>query len=124
MQRLRRWRYEKRRYRLLFALASVLAVCDIRRTAENNRKEVEVMTCPKCNSENVKVESKVKKNPILLGCVLALGGIGLMFLGFVGAAIGSLLGLIIGAITKGLMKTKYETVGVCQNCGNSWVVKE
>ena len=82
------------------------------------------MNCPKCNSDRVQVQPKAKKNPILLGCTLALGGIGLMVLGFIGLAVGAILGLIIGAIVKGLMKTKYETVAVCQDCGQSWIVKE
>ncbi len=82
------------------------------------------MKCPKCNSENVKLESKVKKNPMLIGCLLSLGGIGMMFFGIIGALIGALIGLIIGAIVKGLMKTQYETVGICQDCGNSWAAKE
>jgi hypothetical protein len=75
------------------------------------------MICPKCGTE-MQVQAQKEKNPILLGLVLAFGGFGLMFLGIPGALIGALLGLIIGAIIKGLMKTQYESVFVCQSCGN------
>ncbi len=78
------------------------------------------VVCNKCNSNNVQMQAKKKKNTILLGCVLGLGGFGLMFLGPIGLIIGALLGLIIGAIVSALMQTQYETVAVCQNCGNSF----
>lgn len=78
------------------------------------------IVCNKCNSDNVQMQAKKSKNTVLLGCVLALGGFGLMFLGPIGAIIGALIGLIIGAIISALMPTQYETVAVCQNCGNSF----
>ena len=79
------------------------------------------IVCNKCNSNNVQMQAKKSKNTILLGCVLALGGFGLMFLGPIGAIIGVIIGLIIGAIISALiMPTQYETVAVCQNCGNSF----
>lgn len=76
--------------------------------------------CNNCNSTNVHMQAKKSKNNVLLGCVLALGGLGLMFLGLIGAIIGVVLGLIIGVIVSALMPTQYETVAVCQNCGNSF----
>ena len=76
--------------------------------------------CNKCNSNNVQMQAKKRKNTVLLGCVLALGGFGLMFLGPIGAIIGVIIGLVIGAIISALMPTQYETVAVCQNCGNSF----
>lgn len=77
------------------------------------------MTCPKCNSINVQIQARNGKKPITIGCVLLLGGIGLMFLGIIGLAIGLVVGLVIGAIFKALMPTPVETIAVCQNCGHS-----
>ncbi len=78
------------------------------------------IVCNKCNSNNVQMQAKKTKNTVLLGCVLTLGGFGLMFLGPIGAIIGVVIGLIIGAIISTLMPTQYETIAICQNCGNSF----
>lgn len=82
------------------------------------------MTCPKCNSENVKVETKKSKNTIIPALILLLGGGGLAAWGTVGCIIGALIGLVIGAITKAAMQNKYEAVVVCQECGNVAIIKQ
>ncbi len=78
------------------------------------------IVCNKCNSINVLIQAKKSKNTMLLGCVLLLGGVGLMLLGPIGAIIGVIIGFIIGAIISSLMPALYETVAVCQTCGNSF----
>ena len=75
------------------------------------------MKCCECGSERVHGQVITKKNPIVIGFVLALGGFGMMFLGIVGGIIGAVLGLIIGGIIKGIMGDLQETVFVCQDCG-------
>lgn len=75
------------------------------------------MKCPKCTSENTIIQAKEVKPTIILGCCLALGGLGLMLLGIVGLIIGAVMGLIIGAILKAVSSTKYESVLICQDCG-------
>ena len=76
------------------------------------------MKCMKCNSENVRAQVVTKKNPIMLGMMLGLGGLGLICLSIVGLIIGVILGLIVGAIIKAIMGDIQETVFVCQTCGN------
>ena len=82
------------------------------------------MKCEKCNSENVQAQVVTKKNPIVTGMVLALGGLGLMFLGIIGGLIGVVIGLIIGVIIKSCMGDLRETVFVCQDCGNTFSTKK
>ena len=78
------------------------------------------MKCSKCNSENVQAQVVTKKNTIVTGVVLLLGGLGLMFLGIIGGILGAIIGLIIGSIIKGIMGDIRETVFVCQECGNTF----
>lgn len=70
------------------------------------------MTCPKCKSENVQVQtiSESRKSgclTILLYIILAC----------------TILGLFI--LIPLLLRRKTETVtyGVCQNCGHRWKIK-
>lgn len=82
------------------------------------------MKCPKCGSENTRIEPKECKPKLTTPLVLTFAGFGLMFLGIIGAAIGALLGLLIAAIVNGLLPQGYQGVIVCQNCGCSSVVKQ
>ena len=75
------------------------------------------MKCPRCNSENVHVQARAGRKPIVIACVLALSGLGLMFLGIIGLALGVVVGLIIGVIIKALVPAPTETIAVCQSCG-------
>ena len=75
------------------------------------------MKCPKCNSENVQIQSKEYKPKITLPCCLTVGGLGLVFLGVLGLIIGVLLGLLISAILYAIIPTGYQAVMVCQQCG-------
>ena len=85
---------------------------------KEDKKEL-LIFCPKCNSSNIQMQVKRKKGLIILGCVLLFGGIGLMFLG-IGAILGAIVGLIIGAIINAFMPDQYETIAVCQICGNAF----
>ena len=78
------------------------------------------MKCSKCNSENVQAQVVTKKNTIVIGVVLLLGGLGLMFLGIIGGLIGAVLGWVVGVIIKSFMGDLRETVFVCQDCGNTF----
>lgn len=79
--------------------------------------------CEKCGSTNVIVQAKEAKNSIVWGFMMFFGGIGLMFLGPIGAIVGIVLGLIVGFPIKAFMPKMYETVVVCQDCGAVIVVK-
>lgn len=81
------------------------------------------MKCPRCGSENTRIESKEYKPKLTTPIVLTFTGFGLMFLGIAGAVVGALLGLLIAAIVNGLMPQGYQGVIVCQNCGCSSTVK-
>lgn len=95
--------------------------CGTKAEPVKTKKELNnLIVCNKCNSNNVQMQAKKSKNNILLGCVMLLAGLGLMFLGLLGAIIGFIIGLIIGALLSALMPTQYETVAICQNCGNSF----
>lgn len=77
------------------------------------------MKCQRCNSENVIATpvKKSRKGGMFAGFLLFFTGVGLMFLGILGAIIGLVLGAIIGGIVAALVPTAHETVWVCQNCG-------
>lgn len=93
-------------------------------------RRLDAMKCARCNSTNIRMQSRVKDgNGIVLGCVmfggglgLFLGGIigvftGLIFLGIISAAFCAIPSLIIGLIIKAAMPTPTETIAVCQSCG-------
>ena len=73
------------------------------------------MICPRCNSNNVKVEIVTDVKTKRRGCIgwffwilLAIITIGLI--------------IIIPLITNSKTKTKHWTEAVCQNCGYTWRV--
>lgn len=74
------------------------------------------MKCPKCNSENVQVQSKEYKPKFIGAIILVCGGIGLMFFG-IGAIVGVVLGAIIGVIVDSAVPQTFRSVIVCQDCG-------
>ena len=84
------------------------------------------MRCEKCNSENtvVTVVKKSNKGALFGGVMLLLTGLGLMFLGIIGALLGLVAGAIIGGIVAALMPTQHESVWVCQDCGHITKPKE
>ena len=75
------------------------------------------MKCPKCNSENVQIQAKEFKPKTMGACCLIGTGLGLMFLGIIGAIIGAVIGVIIGAILNSVMSNTFQSVMVCQDCG-------
>lgn len=92
------------------------------------------MTCPKCKSENVTVQSvqtgTVGKDtynaPKKKSCISwILGGwiIDLLFWIFIGWWKNLLFGKRRKIGTKtGWRKARYKTMAICQNCGHSWKV--
>ena len=75
------------------------------------------MNCPRCNSENVQVQSKEYK-PKFTGPILLIGGgLGLMFASIIGLIIGVAIGGIVAAIVNSALPTTYKSVVVCQDCG-------
>lgn len=74
------------------------------------------MKCPKCNSENVQVQSKEYKPKFTVPILLTFGGFGLM-LGPLGLIIGVIVGGIVAAIVKSMLPQTYQPVVVCQQCG-------
>ena len=75
------------------------------------------MKCPRCNSENIQMQTREGKGLSFVLFALIFGGIGLMFLSVVGLVLGALLGCVIGAIVKAALPKHNETVAVCQGCG-------
>lgn len=75
------------------------------------------MKCPKCNSENVQVQSKEYKPKFTVPILMVGGGFGLMFLGPIGLIGGLILGAVIAAIVHSVVPQSYRPVVVCQQCG-------
>lgn len=75
------------------------------------------MKCPKCNSENVQVQAKEFKPKAMGASCLMCAGIGLLFLGVIGAIFGLGIGFLIGSILNSIMANTYQSVMVCQECG-------
>ena len=77
------------------------------------------MTCPKCGSDRVNVNTVTvqgKTKESRRGCLWTIGRWCLII-----CTLG--IWLLVGK-SKGKAKTKFETktVAVCQNCGNTWDV--
>lgn len=75
------------------------------------------MKCPRCNSENIQMQTREGKGLSLVLFALIFGGIGLMILSIVGLVLGALLGCLVGAVVKAALPKHNETVAVCQACG-------
>ncbi len=75
------------------------------------------MKCPRCNSENIQMQTQKRKETPMIAFVLPFVGLGLMLFGFVGLIIGACLGGLIGGFAKADAGNRYETVAVCQDCG-------
>lgn len=88
------------------------------------------MTCPRCNSENIQMQTRPGKGFPMFLLALTFGAFGyfvcaildvfigtFIILSFVGSVIGFLFGLLIGGIIKAIAPKHNETVAVCQNCG-------
>lgn len=86
------------------------------------------MKCPKCQSENVKVELKNNKSNniggLCVGGLLLAVGQYLMF-GFYGGLIVFFIFLVLLAIIScvGIASPSEITVGICQNCGEVFNTK-
>ena len=76
------------------------------------------MKCPKCNSENVQVQSKESKPKFTVPIMMICAGIGLMILGIIGLICGAVIGAIVAAIVNSMLPQTYESVICCQDCGN------
>lgn len=74
------------------------------------------MICPKCNSENVQIQSREYKPKFTAPIILICGGIGLMFFG-VGVILGVIIGAIIGTIVDSAIPQASQSIMVCQDCG-------
>lgn len=79
------------------------------------------MKCPKCGSENVTVTNEqvsAKTKSSGMGCLWTICRWFLIL-----CTCG--LWLLVGR-RKGTGKTKFKniTVGICQNCGNKWEIKQ
>ncbi|MBQ6906228.1 MAG: hypothetical protein IJN75_04330 [Clostridia bacterium] len=75
------------------------------------------MKCPKCNSENIKLQAEEVKPKLTGPLCLLFSGIATIVLGFVGTIIGAIIGLIIGLILSSLLPSGRQSIVVCQNCG-------
>lgn len=75
------------------------------------------MKCPKCNSENVQIQSKEYKPKFTVPILLVGAGFGTMFLGIIGTILGVIFGAIVAAIVHAVTPQSYQAVMVCQQCG-------
>lgn len=75
------------------------------------------MTCPRCNSENVQVQSQEYKPKLTVPILMIGGGFGLMLLGLIGLIGGLIIGVIVAAIVSAVIPQTYRPVVVCQQCG-------
>ena len=75
------------------------------------------MNCPKCNSENVQVQSKEYKPKFTVPILMVGAGFGLVFGGPIGLIVGLMLGGIVAAIVHSVIPQTYQPVVVCQQCG-------
>ena len=75
------------------------------------------MNCPKCNSENVQVQSKEYKPKFTVPILMIGAGFGLVFGGPIGLIIGLILGGIVATIVHAVTPQTYQPVVVCQQCG-------
>ena len=82
-------------------------------TYRHNREKGWKMICPKCGSENVKVEMVTETNTKRRGCIGWFFWILLVICTF------GLL-ILIPLLTNSKTKTKTYKMAVCQNCGHSW----
>ena len=80
-----------------------------------------MMVCPKCGSDKVQVTVEpagVKTRTRNTGCLWTIGR-WMLILCTCG------LWLLVGKRKRtSNTKVKNETVAICQNCGNKWVIKE
>ena len=76
------------------------------------------MYCPKCGSDNVRMEAKKNTPKVFWPIVLTFGGFGMFFFGIPGFLIGGIVGVVVGLIVKMCLPTTYESIAVCQSCGH------
>ena len=75
------------------------------------------MKCPRCQSENVQVQSKEYKPKLTVPILMVGAGFGLVFGGLIGAVIGLVIGGVVAAIVHAVTPQTYRPVVVCQQCG-------
>lgn len=73
------------------------------------------MVCPKCGSENIKIEAITETKTKHRSC---LGWIGWILLAI--CTLGLIL--IIPLLTNGKTRSKTHTEAICQNCDHHWKV--
>lgn len=79
------------------------------------------MKCPKCQSENVKVELRHKKTANIYLCTLGvmIGSViyGYSMAGLTGVIICVPIGVFSMVIVSYIVNSKMISTGICQNCG-------
>jgi hypothetical protein len=80
------------------------------------------MKCPKCNSENVQVQSKEYKPKLTVPILMVGGGFGLVFGGIGGCVLGLIIGAVVAGVVHSVIPQTYQSVLVCQQCGFVGVV--
>ena len=63
------------------------------------------------------MQAKEYKPKVVGPCCLIGLGVGLMFLGIIGAIFGLIIGVIVGIILNSVMSNTYQSVMICQHCG-------
>nr|DAR72333.1 MAG TPA: nucleic-acid-binding protein [Caudoviricetes sp.] len=85
------------------------------------------MKCPKCQSENIRVElkSKLRGNIGLTTLGGILGGTiwGYSMAGFIGVIIIDTIFIILLCFIVGIVDSKKLSIGICQNCGTVFDAK-
>lgn len=85
------------------------------------------MKCPKCQSENIRVELRHKKTANIYLCTLGaivgatIGGYSLA--GFIGVIIYDTIAIFLMVIVSYIANSKMISTGICQNCGTIFDTK-
>ena len=81
------------------------------------------LTCPKCGSGNVLVQSETHVNTERRGCISWILWLTItLIMGFFMIIIG-IITFIFGLITNNKVKSSTKTVGLCQSCGYKWTIR-
>lgn len=75
------------------------------------------LACPKCGSDNIQVQMVNNVQTKHRGC---LGWCGWIFLAIITLG----LVLIIPLLTNKKVQSENQKHAICQNCGNSWILKK
>ena len=81
------------------------------------------LTCPKCESENVSVQSETHVKTERRGCISWMLWLTITLIMGLFMIIIGIVTFIFGLITNNKIRSSTKTVGICQNCGYKWTIR-